>query len=183
MGGSVTHWKPNVLDDAANDTMELTVDTTSEEVFSTMRTVVPVDSEELRNGLHLRRVSAFESIIDSDADHTMMVLEGTDPHTIKPKRGKALSFYWDRVGAVTIWRGDLDTPATGPSGREFTPGQRKLLFARWAESEGMVPIFAWPNHPGTESNDFVKRTLEIEQPRIDGDYFAQAASTVRRRYS
>lgn len=170
MAATITKWDPAVIDRASDNVIKRTSEAVGDAILDTMRGVVPVNSGALKDGLRLVVVSDTERYIEGTAEHTEMVLKGTRPHTIKARRGKALKFYWDRVGAITIWRGDLQSK------------QQRYLFAKWAEDEGMVPIFAWPNHPGTQPNDFVATTLGVEQPRIEPVYFAEACAQSRRIY-
>lgn len=52
-----------------------------------------------------------EAVVVSDTDHALFVHEGTEPHTIKPRRANQLVFFWRKAGRV-VFRDKVRHPGT-----------------------------------------------------------------------
>lgn len=74
---------------------------------ATAREIAPERTAHLKSRIGaqpVRRVGpwSLESGIESRADYSLFVHEPTRPHVIRPRRAKALRFFWPKVGRVVF---------------------------------------------------------------------------------
>lgn len=73
--------------------------------------------------------------------YAYFVDQGTRPHVIRPKRGKVLAFYWNKVGADVVLK-SVNHP--GYKGNRFLSGSVH------AAGEGALATFAHPVAPASD---------------------------------
>lgn len=81
------------------------------------------------------------------------IVKGTRPHIIRAKNAGALYFFWGKVGAFTV------VPKSGGFSTHWREG--KLWIGK-----------GYVNHPGTDPNDFIKRSYNRWWPKAK-TYFAR----------
>ncbi len=133
---------------AARDAVGVAMRLQAEEVEEAVRQEIPKNTGKTAASWEKQHLGGLDWVVDSDDPVAEYLWRGTGIYgpsgqPIKPRRAQALKFFWDRIGAVTVWKGDLKSK------------QQKFLFARWAEERGMVPILAWPR--GIKGDDYVER--------------------------
>lgn len=96
---------------------------------------------------------AEEHHIESRVDYAEAVRSGTGIYNgngpITPTNAGALKFFWPKVNAMTVWKGDLP------------PGPARARFVEWAVANGMMPFLVWPK--GQPPQDYVTPALEIAE--------------------
>jgi hypothetical protein len=119
--------------DAAIDRMqsgaELAVEDTVSDVHDDMRALVPVDTGELRDAIY-HEVRVFRASVRGEvgtrgAQHAVVVEFGSQPHTIRPRRGRVLRWV-DETGEH--FARVVHHPGTRPSG---------FFRASWARAPGI----------------------------------------------
>lgn len=115
-------------------------------------------TKELSNSFSAHEISPLVYLVNSTAEHSLWVREGTGvfgKHNtpLMPTQRKALKFFWDKVGAVTVWKGDLP------------PGEAQTNFRRWAKANNMVPFTKWPR--GMRGRDYVTPAMWATEARSD----------------
>jgi hypothetical protein len=133
--------------EAAREAVGVAMRLQSEVLEEAVKDEIPRRTGETAESWETRKIGALDYQVYSDDPVARYLYEGTGIYAgkgpIKPRQAQALKFFWDKVGAMTVWKGDLETK------------QEKFLFARWAEERGMVPILAWPK--GIKPDDYIDR--------------------------
>lgn len=90
----------------------------------------------LKDSFEMRWRSRESYLVFSTAHYSNFVAEGTGEYVgngpITPDTAGALKFFWPKVGAMTVWKGNLPTP------------NARVQFIEWAHEHGMMPFLAWP---------------------------------------
>lgn len=128
---------------------------------------VRVDSGRLRTSIGTNITETRFKVrarIGSNVRHALVEHEGAKPHIIMAKRKKALSFYWDKVGAQAF------VPRGGYPGRGHMVFRGRNVFMI---GKGFV------NHPGTGGTFYLTHPLVLHgvelgfrvvlTPRAGGD--------------
>ncbi len=95
----------------------------------------------LKGSFHSRNITD-RAYVWSDEEYAEGVDQGTGLYgparsRIRPETAGALKFYWPKIGAMTVWKGDLP------------PGSARARFVAWALANNMVPFLIWPaGQPG-----------------------------------
>ncbi len=128
----------------------------AEEVWGNLRRYSPVDTGRLSGSWALNRRGDFEHVISTDVEYAEAQQTGVEG-PIKPTSASCLKFYWDVVGNMTVWKGDLGS------------AQEMASFASWAKSLGFTPIFAWPQgfppHKPDGSTPYVDYCIDRAEQR------------------
>jgi hypothetical protein len=114
----------------------------SEEMLRNIMEEYPRSREHARQDWTLEQRGNLEYDAVATSDIARWLYEGTGIYAghgpIKPTHAKALRFFWDKVNAWTVWKGDLAPEERGS-------------FIGWALARGMVPFLTWPKGmPGTD---------------------------------
>lgn len=83
-----------------------------------LKRTAPVDTGLLKRKTGVSVTSAEGSTIKAEAvadtDYAEVVVQGSKPHVIRPRRGRALRFYWPKAGAV-VYFSKVNHPGTAPN--------------------------------------------------------------------
>lgn len=134
----------------------------------------PVDSGNLADSFfHTKSPEPGTYIVSSTEDHAEWADSGTGVYEpggsgepLQPTEAKALKFYWDKAGGMTIWKGDLAGP------------REKEQFVRWANYHGMIPFTVWPR--GMPGHDYVDPS--IEEAENDAEFVLDETLTDHRAW-
>jgi hypothetical protein len=121
-------------------------------VFEEVKNRAPARTGRLRESITLVRVSDLHYVIGSPLEYAVYVERGTRPHTIRPRRARALRF---EVGGQTVFAARVVQPSRG--GLVITPKRRRAL--RF-ETPRSVVFAKKAEHPGTEPRAFFQRALQ-----------------------
>ncbi len=129
---------------------------TTRQTLNRARVLCPKDTGNLANSLVMTmraRRTSVTGTVETRVKYATWVHNGTEPHKIYPKGKGALTFFWPKVGAVTIV----------PRGGRTMTGLRK------SKKHGVVFVIGkgYVNHPGTKARPFLVDALRQVAVRRD----------------
>lgn len=139
----------------------------SRRVENSAKRQVRVDSGRLRTSIGIKITETRYKVrarVGSNVRHALVEHDGAKPHVIVARRKKALSFYWDKVGAQAF------VPRGG------YPGMGHMVFR--GRNVFMIGK-GYVNHPGTSGTFYLTHPLVLHgtelgfrvvlTPRVGGD--------------
>lgn len=154
----------------AYEVLKLAFKYAATDVWGNLRRYSPSDTGRLAGSWTLTQQSELKHLVYTDVHYAIYHQEGTgiygpEGQPIQPQTRQALKFYWDKVGAMTVWKGDLQTP------------QQMASFAAWAEERGMKPFFTWPKgippYKPDGATPYVDYAIDLTENKVE-EFVARA---------